>query len=334
MKKLEVFIRKDKLTSREQEELLSFLYSSIKNGFSVSMTFKVLPLLWPKRKELFRECDREMQRGKTLAQCMQSMGFSQTTVTQLNLALNQGNLKDSLQQLSTLSRMRNKQIQKLQGELAYPVILILMMVFLLIFMQNFVSTQFVSNNEHMGDITIFLLVILVVGLIVSIALTVFYLKKQDYQSFKKMLRFPFVGPVVKLYGQYLISYDLGMLLASGFSLQKICEFASNQLQGSLQQSLGIKITRQLNQGKSLQDIITEEDFLNNNLLFLLETGDDKKEMSKQCLLIGQMLFDKLVRKIERMIVNVQPICFILIGICIIGMYLKLLMPMYNMMNNI
>ncbi|MGO1642910.1 MAG: type II secretion system F family protein, partial [Lactobacillus amylovorus] len=46
------------------------------------------------------------------------------------------------------------------------------------------------------------------------------------------------------------------------------------------------------------------------------------------------LFIDLTGKVEKLVVNVQPICFILIGVCIIGMYLKLLLPMYSMMQGI
>ena len=127
---------------------------------------------------------------------------------------------------------------------------------------------------------------------------------------------------------------MGLLLASGFSLQKICEYAENQEQGSLQQFIGKKIASQLNSGKKLADIIVQEYFLPDELLLLLQVGSKKADLSQRCLLLGRTLFSDLTSDIEKLIVNVQPFCFILIGLCIIGMYLKLLLPMYAMMQNI
>lgn len=76
------------------------------------------------------------------------------------------------------------------------------------------------------------------------------LNKQDYDSMKKLVKYPIIGPVIKLYVNYLLVYDIGMLLASGFSLQRMCEYASEQEEGSLQQALGQKIGSQLAEGRT------------------------------------------------------------------------------------
>lgn len=70
------------------------------------------------------------------------------------------------------------------------------------------------------------------------------------------------------------------------------------------------------------------------MLLLLQTGSKKVDLSKKFMLLGNVLFNELAQKIEKLIVNIQPFCFILIGLCIIGLYLKLLLPMYAMMQNI
>ena len=106
----------------------------------------------------------------------------------------------------------------------------------------------------------------------------------------------------------------------------MCFFATQQTKGSLQEAVGKKVSEQLKGGKDLSKIIQEEPFLNANLLLLVETGASRRGLSKQCLLLAKLLFARLTQKIEKMIVNIQPICFILIGLCIIGIYLKLLLP--------
>ena len=140
--------------------------------------------------------------------------------------------------------------------------------------------------------------------------------------------------MVQTYVSYLIIYDIGLLLSSGFSLQKMCDYAASQENGSLQQYLGVKIGEKLALGNSLEEIIKEEEFLPDTLLILLKTGSKRENLSKRCLILGNNLFTELTRKIEKMVVNVQPVCFVLLGLCIIGMYLKLLLPMYSIMQGI
>ena len=222
----------------------------------------------------------------------------------------------------------------MRSELSYPFVLAIMMVILLVFMQSFISTQFSDTSEHAGDLVMLLLIGVVLIGIYFLARIVTLMNKQDYDSMKKLVKYPIIGPVIGLYVNYLLVYDIGMLLASGFSLQRMCEYASEQEEGSLQQTLGQKIGSQLAEGKNLEEIVKQEEFLPNSLLILLQTGSERKSLSQRCLVLGRSLFIDLTGRIEKLVVNIQPICFILIGICIIGMYLKLLLPMYSMMQGI
>lgn len=325
---------KDKLNGEEQLAFLDYLKHSLDNGFSLINSIELMPVLWPKRKKLMGKLAMRMKEGANFSSELVKLGFSKTTVTQVNLALQQGNLTECLNQLATLNRLKQEQVKKLRSELSYPFVLAIMMVVLLVFMQSFISTQFSDTSEHSGDLVMLVLIGLVLVGIYFLAKIVTLLNKQDYDSMKKLVKYPIIGPVIKLYVNYLLVYDIGMLLASGFSLQRMCEYASEQEEGSLQQALGQKIGSQLAEGKNLEEIIKQEEFLPNSLLIMLQTGSERKSLSQRCLVLGRSLFIDLTGKVEKLVVNVQPICFILIGVCIIGMYLKLLLPMYSMMQGI
>ncbi|EEJ72346.1 type II secretion system F family protein [Lactobacillus ultunensis] len=325
---------KDRLNSEEQLAFLDYLKHSLDNGFSLINSIELMPALWPKREELMQKLADQMKEGASFSTELVKLVFSKTTVTQVNLALQQGNLTECLNQLATLNRLKQEQVKKLRSELSYPLVLAIMMVILLVFMQSFVSTQFSSTSEHSGDIVMLGLIVLVMTGIYFFVRIVNLLNKQDYESMKKLVKYPIIGPVIALYVNYLLVYDIGMLLASGFSLQRMCEYASEQERGSLQQALGQKIGHQLAEGRSLEEIVEQEEFLPNSLLILLQTGSERKSLSQRCLILGRSLFLDLTEKIEKLVVNVQPVCFILIGLCIIGMYLKLLLPMYSMMQGI
>lgn len=326
--------KKGKLNNEEQLIFLDYLRHSLENGFSLINSIELMPVLWPKKKELMQKLVKNMKNGASFSTELISLGFSKTTVTQINLALQQGNLIECLNQISLLNRLKQEQIKKLRAELSYPFVLAIMMVILLVFMQSFISTQFSDTSSHSGDVLMLGLIVLIVVGMYFFARIVMLLNQQDYSSLEKLSKYPIIGKVILLYVNYLLVYDIGMLLASGFSLQRMCEYASEQEVGSLQQTLGQKMGRQLAKGKSLDEIIEQEAFLPNNLLILLKTGLNRKSLSKNCLMLGRSLFIDLTQKIEKLVVNVQPICFILIGLCVIGMYLKLLLPMYSMMQGL
>lgn len=326
--------KKDKLNGEEQLAFLDYLKHSLDNGFSLLNSIELMPALWPKRCQLMERMASRMKEGASFSTELLKLGFSKTTVTQVNLALQQGNLVECLQHLATLNRLKQEQMKKLRAELSYPLVLAIMMVILLVFMQSFISTQFSDSSDHSVDMVMIGLIIIVLLGLYFFAKIVTLLNKQDYSSMKKLSKYPLIGQVVMLYIHYLLVYDIGLLLASGFSLQRMCEYAADQEKGSLQQALGQKIGHDLAEGKNLEEIINAEDFLPNSLLVLLQTGSERKSLSKRCLLLGRSLFLDLTEKIEKLVVNVQPACFILIGLCIIGMYLKLLLPMYSMMQGL
>ena len=326
--------KKDSLNRLEQLEFLDYLYHSVNNGSSLSNSIEMMIILWAAKKDLLARLYKQMKNGHSFTHEMIKLGFSQTIVTQVNLALREGELIECLRQLTILSRLKNEQIKKLKLELSYPFILGAMMVVLLIFMQTFVSSQLNSHSDFTGDIILISLLILVIGTIYYFAKLLHLLAKQDYLSLKKLSKSLFIGKTITLYIKYLLVYDIGLLLASAFSLQKMCEYAVKQREGSLQNYLGKKIQRRLNNGDDLQKVIREEHFLPTNLLLLLETGSKRSDLSKRCLLLGRSLFVELTQKIEKLVISVQPVCFILLGLCILGMYLKLLLPMYSMMKGI
>lgn len=325
---------KGKLNSKERFLFLDYLQNSLLNGFSLGTSLELMPIIWSKQKKILGQVNKRLQSGAKLSKEMERLGFSKTVVTQIDLAMNQGNLVECLGQLASLSRLKNEQIKKLKAEMSYPFVLAVMIVLLLVFMQTFVSSQFANTGEHTGDIMLFVLLVMGLLFIYFLVKVTTLLKKQDYRSLVKLEHYPIIGSTIKLYVNYLLVYDAGLLLASGFSLQKMCEYAAKQETGSLQQVIGAKVGNQLRDGKSLEEIIKKEPFLPNELLLLVQTGAKKSDLSKRCLLLGKTLFTNLSHKIEKLIVNVQPFCFILIGLCIIGMYLKLLLPMYAMMQSI
>ena len=326
--------RQDKLTNKERIEFLEYLQNSLSNGFSLNTSLEMMPIIWPKRKNLFNRLSNSIQSGKKLSFEMLNLGFSKTIATQIELSMVQGNLIECLTQIATLTRLKHEQIKKLKSEMTYPFILVLMMIFLLLFMQTFVSKQFSESSEHTGDYLLLFLLILSLGLIYFMGRILLLLRKQDYSSLSRLSHFPVVGPLIKIYVKYILIYDTGLLLASGFSLQKICDYSAMQVKGSLQQYVGTKVGKQLAKGMSPEEIIKNEQFLPNEILLLLKAGSKRGDLSKKFLLLGRSLFNDLAQKIEKLIVNVQPVCFILIGLCIIGLYLKLLLPMYAMMQEI
>ncbi|MCI1466310.1 MAG: type II secretion system F family protein [Lactobacillus sp.] len=322
-----------KLGRDDQLIFLDYLQQVLQNGYSLKQGLELLPTIWPRQAAVAKQIEHDLITGVSLGTSLKKVGFSQTIAAQLNLAFREGKLIECLTQLAELIRLKNKQLKKIKAELAYPLVLVIMMISLLIFMQTFVQSQF-ETSDWTGNFLI--------GAIVAIGLLILGLscygailfRRQDYHALCKLGKFPIIGSAVRLYTQYLLVYDLSMLLGNGFSLRQICELAASQTAGSLQAVLGQRIMQQLASGHSLKQIIADEPILPQSLQLLLAGGSDKEELAQRCRTLGQSIFYELTRRLNRIIVSLQPVCFILIGLAIVGMYLKLLLPMYDMMQQL
>ena len=330
MKRRSVFLKKDKLNSSDQLIFIDYLRQALINGYSLNASLKLLPKIWTGNSEKLTYIKEQVEQGSKLGDVLHEVGFSSTLAAQINMAIIDGNLLSCLDQLSKLIRLKNKQLKKLRGELAYPALLIGMMVTLLICMQTFLKTE-MSDNDWTSNLMLGGLLLLVISAAAFISKTIRLLNKQDYYALKKLTKLPIIGQALSLYVHYLIVSDLAVLLINGFSLQKICQLAAIQPNSSLQQVIGEKVNKQLMQGIEIKEIIEQEFFIPNNLVMLLETGTTREQIGKRALLLSKTLFYELNLKLNSLIVNLQPLCFIFIGICILGMYLKILMPMYHLM---
>lgn len=330
MKRLSDFLKKDKLNSGDQLIFIDYLRQALINGYSLNASLKLLPKIWTGNAEKLTYIKEQVEQGSKLGDVLHEVGFSSTLAAQINMAIIDGNLLSCLDQLSKLIRLKNNQLKKLRGELAYPALLIGMMVTLLICMQTFLKTE-MSDNDWTSNLMLGGLLLLVIIAAAFISKTIRLLNKQDYYALKKLTKLPIIGQALRLYVHYLIVSDLAVLLINGFSLQKICQLAAIQPNSSLQQVIGEKVNKQLVQGIEIKEIIEQEFFIPNNLVMLLETGTTREQIGKRALLLSKTLFYELNLKLNSLIVNLQPLCFIFIGICILGMYLKILMPMYHLM---
>lgn len=318
------------LDASEQIKFLDYLGQALANGFSINQSLAILPGIWPEKSQLLSKMCASLAGGTTLGAVLKKAGFSGTIAAQINLAFAQGRLATCLAQLVTLLKLKDKQLRKIRAELAYPAVLAGMMVFLLVFMQTILRQEF-SDDSLSGTVLVagVVLLTLCLGLVIVRLRQLF--KRQNYAALKKLGAYPFVGPVVKVYVQYLLTFDLTLLLGNGFSLQQFCQLAAEQPPDSLQSFLGRQIAGQVKQGATVEQIVAQEELLPNRLRLLLAAGSSRCELAKRCQLLSQALFHELVLKINSLVVSIQPVCFIAIGIAIIGMYLKLLMPMYAMM---
>ena len=66
----------------------------------------------------------------------------------------------------------------------------------------------------------------------------------------------------------------------------------------------------------------------------VQHGELTGYLGKELLLYSEVLMEQIEQQTQRILRIIQPSFFIMIAICIVGAYLAILMPMYNLVHTI
>ena len=86
MKKFSNLFKTDKLSTKDQLLFLEYLRQTLKNGFSLNASLKLMPEIWPAKKQLLVKVNKKLEGGEKLGKILLNLGFSKTISTQINMA--------------------------------------------------------------------------------------------------------------------------------------------------------------------------------------------------------------------------------------------------------
>lgn len=92
--------------------------------------------------------------------------------------------------------------------------------------------------------------------------------------------------------------------------------------------LGAELDRHLKQGKQIENFINKYSFIPSELTIFINKGQTDQQISKDLLIYSQTMYQRLLRKIDKLINMIQPILFLIIALIILAVYLSILLPMY------
>jgi len=135
------------------------------------------------------------------------------------------------------------------------------------------------------------------------------------------------------YGYYLVT-NFALLLQNGMGIKSICQMVRQFDETSLLHQLGEVINQTLNSGQSPNQLIEQYPYLPRELVVFMNKGESVTDLGYELEIFAQMLFKRLMRSIEQLLTFVQPLLFGIIAIVIVGMYLSIMLPIYQSMKGI
>lgn len=254
---------------------------------------------------------------------------------QLLIAEKHGQLSEILNELARFDRLRLKQLKKIKAMLVYPLFLCMILGTLILMIRLYVFPQIqdlMPNIDSHAQTTVWsqVLKLLPIPVVIGIIGAMMYLSRQDaITRVQIIVKIPFVGQLFRKYIAYYLASNLAILLKNGLSVKEIYSTLSEFKPGSLVHLLGEKLHSTLLQGRSVKQLVDRHDFIPNEIVKFMSSGNTIPEMANSMTAYSRLMFDEMILSTNKMIGFIQPAMFVVIGVTIVSTYFQLLIPIYN-----
>lgn len=324
--------------SKERMAFLEMLLLLLENGFSLQESIQVMVRSQQFSQVILGTVQQGLEQGLGLGACFFSLGFPQQAVTQIELSEVHGNLVETLQSVFKNTKLVEHQRREIQKIMAYPCILFLFSMGMLLSMRWILLPQLLASNmvqeNHWGILFLlhgpnlflwFLLGCLIVG-----GISYQWMKhKSILQRAIYWSRIPFVGQLYRLYQTSYFSLEWGKLFREGLEMKQILDTLIHLPKQSIMVALAHELHQGLREGIALTDQLTHYSFLTAEFSLIVFQGELKGRLGEELLIYNQLLLKTLIQKIEQVIKWVQPIVFLLIASVIILVYVAMFLPIYG-----
>lgn len=336
------------ISLRDREQFLTRLAVLMKEGYLLPTALTLLlPMHTKKLEAALSGVTSILKGGGNAAEILKFLGFKDRVLFPVEIAEYHGRLPESIESISR-SFARTEQVQKkLRNILIYPVsLLIFTSVLFLFFRTSYVPnlTELMTSlqsGDAEANVPTYLLSLpdVFIGFFAVMAaasFSFFYLmKKQSAENqISWQLKLPVLRNFMRLYWSHLFSRELGTLLHSGISMQESLQLLQNQSYHSIIQFMSKSCHEEVITGHPLSTALGRYSFAANDMPSFVQHGEMTGYLGKELILYSEVLMERIERQTQGLLRIIQPSFFLMIAACIVGAYLAILLPMYNLVHTI
>lgn len=343
------FTRKDEtIPANMQSPFLSRLSDLLKEGYTFHEAVTMLLPFHVKNTDKAISQVTEIQKsGLNVTEVFKLLGFPSRLLLPINLAMIHGQLQETVSTLGVNVAVYERAKKRLNNLLMYPlflfvVIFILFTVFRLYFLPNMESLLGAKESGESESSIVwtsvllqlpnaFLIVLVLLAIIISVFLFILNKKTVEIQlAFYRKI--PIVNSWYKLLLTRVFSREMGGLIESGMPLQQSFEALINQQEHKTLQFVAEQMKNKIVHGESFSKSVLLLDYFTEDFHLFVVHGENSGYLGRELTLYSDFLSDRIETKLTRYLSIIQPTLFLILAIFIIGAYLAILLPIYEMIN--
>lgn len=320
----------------------------IEHGYMLEDSIEFLLFQYDVSLEKIDRLKLELSHGKKLSDLLRYLGYSTFVTSKMEFAEDYGSIEDMLLEIENYLRIKKEQKEKVIKTLRYPLILTIALITLIMVFNLLVIPQFeniyTSSSIKMDIQTILLIKIIyytpkIISIIVILSIIVLvymiYIKKYRKNIFLNTLMYiPKIRVYARLYYSYKFTLELSLFLMSGFSLKTALEVIIEENYDYYLTYFSKKIMRDLDKGLSFEEAIASIKFFDKSVEKFVIHGINNGLIDRELKLFSELMLDTFLTSLDKMLRKFQPVLFAILAFVIIGLYMVILMPIFNMASSL
>jgi type IV pilus assembly protein PilC len=343
------------IKTRDKILLAKNLGAMLESGLSLSRSLSVLERQSKKTKlkELFRNINGSIEKGKTLSETLSSFSgvFSSLFVSMVKAGEESGSLAQSLKLVASEMDSIYKLQRKVRGAMVYPlVILCVMLVIGALLLIYVVPTLTATFKELHSTLPISTQVVIAVsdflrnetfasiGILSALfaVVYVFIKTKVGMRSFDfLLLRIPIVGNIVKETNTARTARTLSSLISAGVPVTRAISITGDVLQNYYYKAVLAKAEKTIEKGLPISGVFMErEDLYPTFLSEMVAVGEETGKLAGMLMEVGTFYENEVEQQTKDMSTIIEPFLMVIIG-AVVGFFaVAMVTPMYTVLNSI
>ena len=324
------------------------LYELIDHGYMLEDSLEFLLIQYEVADDEIKKIKEKLSNGSKLSDILGYLGYSQLIVSKIKFAEDYGRIEDMLVEVETYLKLKKIQQEKVIKTLRYPLFLTLTLICLIMVFNALVIPQFeniyTSSNIKMDLQTLILIKslyyipkfisIIFLLTLIGIGYISYTIKYKPNLFLKSLIYIPKVRNYSKLYFSYRFSMELSLFLMSGFSLKTALEVMVEEDYDYYLTHFSKEILYELDKGISFEDSIGKINYFDNSMRKFVNHGKNNGLIDKELKLFSELMLDTFLTSLDRNLKKLQPILFGILAVVIVGLYMVILLPIFNMASSL
>ncbi|SFP22347.1 competence type IV pilus assembly protein ComGB [Salibacterium halotolerans] len=321
----------------------------LEQGYALEQALQLLSWEQPYHiKEKILRMTEELRTGTGFHEVLHDHGFPADVAAYIFFSEQGGFLSEGLKGAGDLYQKRIKARGSVQKLLRYPLVLMWVLFMIAVVMVNYLFPSFRQLFQSLDmDFPVLTRIMLqlfqyapfaaVMLIPLLLAGFIYYMRRfrhfTPHRQYASLYRLPWIGSYLKLFLTYYFSLQFSSMLKGGVSIYEVCLVFEKQHHFPFFQLEGADLKQKLKEGKTLYDAVEESGWYRSDMKYVIQHGQVSGRLAEDLTFYSGRMLEVLEERVNKTVMVLQPVLFLIIGLVILGMFLSVFLPMFQLMNS-